>query len=463
MKARTWLATATAGALAISFGLFGAGAITSAEATTSSPSSGDVVLSTGTTGQVTFQDASGVTLTQNLTTKDKTQCDLATTDSSLISFLPAGIGALAGTAVGYQPGTNGGSIGVETAKATSGTSCTQVNFGSTSSYEALTIKLNGAALLASADKLTFTRAQFDIEAKSNLVLEATFSLGGVPVSFTTADGLTTAQSTTLYTGKSQLKTTPDGVTQQNCNVTTSADSGPDSGSSDNCKWVVVPDSPFDTVTLTPKTGAFSLEGGGDWGTDAGSHRTLFHVLSNAEGELNCDTARVATQPGAGGTITNVGITRLVNGAIDPTTKLPVACVALPYSLDTTAGEATFHKPLTTGQETAQFAMKIDRTFATPSNPLDPVQVDWEDGGLPQNVPFCVAGLIKSIDSNNLPTVDFSKVIASLDQSTTTTTTTPKTLTQYACVYKQAVTIGSDGSATANDWVYFTGDIKFPVA
>ena len=48
----------------------------------------------------------------------------------------------------------------------------------------------------------------------------------------------------------------------------------------------------------------------------------------------------------------------------------------------------------------------------------------------------------------------------LDQSTGTG---GKSLTQYSCVYKQATALNPNGSVSAVDWVYFTGDIKFPTA
>jgi hypothetical protein len=484
MRARTWIATLSATTLALTTAAAAGGLISGATAagetnsgTPSGSPAGVVTLATTSTGAgtttVSFTNAAGTksTVIQTLSTaKDK--CSLAsavtTGGSPYLSFVGKSTTG-SGAAASFLK--NG--IGVLASNNATGTACGQVNknFG-----ESLTVSLNSAnpafaSLFGSAKAKS---ANFDMNLSGNAVIKAVFYRGTVAVG-----------QAELQSGFSAPQPISDIREQlQICNY--SSNSGPQSGYNNNCFWKIEPftvkdDSgtttnpagngggalvsstaggaaDFDSVVFTPLVGDFAIQGGAGYptGSTVGGP-TSFTLESFSEGTLNCDSARIATQPGAGGAITNVGITRLVNGAINPATGLPVTCVALPYSLDTTADAATFHKPLTTGQETAQFALKIDRAFATPTNPLAAVKVDWEDGAGSHNVPFCATGVITSIDSaTGLPTVDFSKVTTALDQSA-------DALVQYACVYSQSVSIGANGSATASDWVYFTGDIKFPTA
>jgi len=66
-----------------------------------------------------------------------------------------------------------------------------------------------------------------------------------------------------------------------------SDSGPDSGSSDNCRWIINDLGQQFTVETVPGGGEFSLEGGGDWAGAADANNSVIWLTYVTEGDLKC--------------------------------------------------------------------------------------------------------------------------------------------------------------------------------
>ena len=254
-----------------------------------------------------------------------------------------------------------GSIGVKEKK--SGTSCYQVNSPTT---EQLRLKVGpGVAGLMSSSALA-SSAFLDLELKQSARILATVSLGGVTKATYELQSGTTIGSPALGT------TTPF-----TCN--NPADSGPDSGVNDNCRWPISAPSWlgaddgvfFDTITLKAVNGAFSLEGGGDGTVLPQSPTTTPNasVIEIVDGVIDCG-GQTRTEP-ASGDEPQVTVHRL--GNVGATT-----CAAVPYALSNASRTAQFLKPLDS-QTNAQFVWDLLWQFPqqTGSTALPELKIDFE--------------------------------------------------------------------------------------
>ena len=222
----------------------------------------------------------------------------------------------------------------------------------------------------------------------------------------------------------------------------------------NCTWKI-PGPAFDTLKLTTMAGGAWLNGGGEWGAAAAKHRTTFSLVAPVAGALDCSASRSATATGtAGATLTGASVTRLGNA---PTAGATPPCVAIPYTLDAASNVATFHKPATGSQSTAQFVVTLNRFYAKNAPfPVTVPLVDWEDGVGTHKLALCPAGLVGPTDTNGVPS-SISSARLGTDQST-------RAGLQFACVYNETKSYNSTtGALAVADYVYFTGDIKFPSA
>ena len=350
------------------------------------------------------------------------------------------------------PGYSAGSIGVSSGNKTSGTACGQVN---TDATEALSLALNPTNVATVFGPAKADSATLDIEVKSDARIRADLF-----------DGTSLVGTYELQSGSSIDAITSTGPTPIfKCRK--QSDSGPDSGSNDNCTWFInnnVPASDgtdrgrlgadFTKIMLTPSS-ASSPSRVAATGSVPAANRSVLHLESMAEGTLDCDNANVASQLGNGGVITGVDVTRLDNG--DGATG-----TALPYTprCDLPATWPPFHKPLTTLQEAAQFAIAVSRHFGTRSNPVPAAQVDWEDGTGAHDLAFCRTGVVTAIGGgpDYLPTVDWNlaNTGTGFDQSPSKTLVAVRVHLQAGFGPRHHRRLG--GSV---DWVYFTGDIKFP--
>lgn len=120
-------------------------------------------------------------------------------------------------------------------------------------------------------------AELDLELKGSAHVVIELSMNGTPVgeTFEVISGINGSDeaSVTLIPGSSI----------GSCRG--AADSGPDSGSNDNCRVILEPGVTFNAVDLSVEQGEMSLEGSGDFGNDP-AEDTIFHLV-DWDGMLDC--------------------------------------------------------------------------------------------------------------------------------------------------------------------------------
>lgn len=254
----------------------------------------------------------------------------------------------------------GGSIGVKEKR--SGTSCSQVNGPS----EQLRLSLGaGVSGLVGGTALA-SSAYLDLELKQSARIVATLSLAGV-----------TQATYELQSGSTIALPPLTSTVPFTCN--NPADSGPDSGVNDNCRWPISVPSWlgaddgvfFDTITLKAVNGSFSLEGGGDGTVLPQSPTTTPNasVIEIIEGTITCGgqtrtEAASADEP-------QVTVYRLGNVGT-------ASCAPVPYTLSNASQAAQFLKPLD-GQTSAQFVWDMAWQFPQEagSTTLPGLKIDYE--------------------------------------------------------------------------------------
>jgi hypothetical protein len=103
-----------------------------------------------------------------------------------------------------------------------------------------------------------------------------------------------------------------------------SDSGPDSGPNDNCTWPFT--ATYDTLELRAVAGAFSFEGGGDFGAQAAQNYSQF-TLIRADGFIGCLASNNEATESAFFVDSHV-------------TRIDLCSVAIPYLLEHRAGTPT---------------------------------------------------------------------------------------------------------------------------
>lgn len=330
-----------------------------------------LALNTGASNTVALVSGSGRT-TQTL--GSGSDCAMTQGGAGLVEF--SGTGSLGA-------GLSAARIGVRAKKNAAGTSCSAVD---ASAGESLTmsIKSGVGGLLAAS-------ASLDIDLKQNAQILATATRAGRPVPggrFELRSGSTISTPSALPGGP-----VPAGNVWT-CN--NPSDSGPDSGTNNNCRWEISAPSwtgltedgvVFDSLTLTAVLGAFSVMGGADGAVDDPLYPMPGYfgddqdasVLELVEGAISCDqTASLRTST----SVPSSSWKRL--GNIDGS-----ACAAYPYSTSTGrdgAGSfARFTKPL--DFETKSQAIWTT-TFLVPGGTILPATMDLEEGLGPQPLLDC---------------------------------------------------------------------------
>jgi hypothetical protein len=267
---------------------------------------------------------------------------------------------------------SGGSLGVKEKK--SGTSCSMVD----ATAEGLRLTLGSGLATELGGTAVASSAYLDVELKQDAQILATL---------TTPSGGT--EYFELRSGSTVDTPAPTGVTVPDGHVTVCnmpADSGPDSGVNDHCRWPISAPSwetpsddgiMFTSMTLRAANGSFSLDGGSDGSVlpEAPLSPPTASIIELVDGTLDCrETTRTIL---ADGDAPEVFVSRLDNADGSD-------CSVVPYSLSTEPGLARFLKPLDT-QTTAQFIWDI--TWALPerdaslqpTTALQDLKIDYETG------------------------------------------------------------------------------------
>jgi hypothetical protein len=299
-----------------------------------------------------------------------------------------------------------------------GVSCAQVN---ASAAETLVLTLPGKAADA---------AVLDVEVQKDAVIIATLSLGTNP-----------KVTRTLRSGQAAINA-PEGDFL--C-VPGSTSSAPNSGTSDNCRWVIE-DVLFDRIELRAVQGEFSLEGGSDGAVPvnpistnpqeptgaAWPTTTSYFAIANG---INCTTPVTITGTGME---PNVTITRV--------TDLDGTCVTIPYNLSGGNGEFTFNKPV--GAAYAQFYIDVDWK-AVPGGELKKTSIDYLYGSPEVPLNWCPQ-VVFSANGGPLNTTQ----AAGLPDQETAANSPAK---EFACVLNSASSGPASGYITIKQRIYLLGD------
>lgn len=427
MRARSRIAVLAAGTLGLSVALVSTGSLSTANASGPTAQPAGALTLTTFTGSTTGDAWSFGSTTQSVGAVPGT-CTLTPTSGALAPLVTL-------SATGGVPAFATHMIGVNGAPFPN-YQCAKINKYAGYAGQSLTIALNNAAVgpLHDAELGAFlaARATLDIEVTDNSKLQADLIAGGAVVG-----------TTQLWADDNKTPTTvPAGYTY--CHLPYKTWMRDTYGSKDNCTWAIDKGINFDAIKLTAITGSFSVEGGGDWGAAAASHRTTFDIVKFYDGVTTC--GEDITIGGAGD----------LSGNLVPLDVEGAPCEGgTPYTVDATDDGLTFHKPAT-ADANGQYALQVNRTFpAGTAFPAPGLIVDWEAGEGPLDLALCPAGLIEGVAPTGLPTSINTTVLAGLpDQSPVSPTTK-----QFACIYNPSTSYDTaTGVLSTSDWVWFTGDI-----
>ncbi len=432
----TLLAAALAGSLGAATLIAPAnGAAPAAEPAPVYTSAGVLSISTGTTDAVTLDvDLDGVAeATQPL--DEGRQCTLET-DESLLRF-DGYVGGAAADVASFASD----SLGVAEKK--SGVSCSEVD----APIERLVLTLNPAGVRGDLGPLLATSAYLDVDLKQSARILATAQVAGTTVgTFELQSGATIGATDPL----------PGGIVADDVFACTgAADSGPDSGPNDNCRWPISAPSwlgaddgiAFDSLSLTAINGSFALDGGADGvvlpqpPAPLPQTASFFELAQASDGILDCDETTIAitgtdTAPG-------VVVTRLQNA--DPAQ----ACELVPYTLRNGASFAQFLKPLDS-QESAQFVITLTWTLsATDPLPVPITYVNYEQGGPDIPLGWCPDPLFSG-----------DTLVGIANPSTVPDQEPALASTQYSCLGTQNARVvnGDPDTVIVTEQVYAYGDI-----
>jgi hypothetical protein len=285
------------------------------------------------------------------------------TDESLLA-IDGYVGTSSKDAASYDEG----SLGVAEKK--SGVSCREVDAGSA---ERLVLALNPANVRTDLGPLLAASASLDVDLKQSArILATAYKDGGAVGWFELQSGATIGTSDPL----------PDGVPAPDAihTCTTDADSGPDAGINDNCRWPISEndDIVFDALELLALNGSFGLDGGSDGAVPplppaalpAGA--SFFELVQQVDGVLDCNETTIALQPD--GDAPGVVVQRIDNA--DPSET----CELVPYTLSNGTNFIQFLKPLDE-QISAQFIVTVTWPLsAADPLPIPATTLDYEAPG-----------------------------------------------------------------------------------
>lgn len=334
-----------------------------------------------------------------------------------------------------------GSIGVAEKK--SGTSCYRVD----SPSEALDLKL-GKALPA---RTIAASAFLDLELKQSARILATLKL-------TDSKGNPATQAKyELQSGATTGLAPLPGTTGTPATCTGSADSGPDSGTSDNCRWAI--SSPswtgaddgvyFDEIVLEAVNGSFSLEGGSD-GTYAPAPSTAVapadadaSIIQVVDSTLTCGQKTQTLAADSTTSTPEVTVSRLDNADGS-------ACVPVPYTVSNGPGFGQFLKPLNS-QAAAQLLWDTKWTFpATAGTTRIPdLKIDYEVGNGFVPLGWCPSPVYTNGVFTGLGAIPGT----SQDQDGTLDGV------QFACVVSRTSLASGTDQVVSRDVVYVYGDAR----
>jgi len=326
-----------------------------------------------------------------------------------------------------------------------GTACGRV---SESKNEVLSLAVGSATELGDAN--AFDRLELDIEVKGDVVLELEISFDGPTRTYT------------LRAGSLVADPSPEGFESDPNNLEfrcrAASDSGPDSGPSDNCRWII--NDVGRSFKIKPKLGEFSLEGGADYsGTEAALNRT-FIFLTRADGILDCGD-QIETGDATAGIACEV--TRLDNAN----------CVPVPYVFRTDiADDGTQTCVLETDMGTQQLIANIFASYGAEEqeggdpklleewDPSPLSRVIFNNSPIDYPIPPCLGLTLTNIDLASDPRIGpdpileinqtYDRVHDAVDDDNDTI--------EFACAFMRREVFETD--MQGNDWTRVEEGIQF---
>jgi hypothetical protein len=245
---------------------------------------------------------------------------------------------------------------------------------------------------------SFYKLVIDLEVKQNARFALQVLRAGVPFG---APWILESGSSISMPGN-----TSDGDNPYAC--TARSDSGPDSGSNDNCRWVI--EAVGDGFTLTALMGEGSLEGGGDFGSAAWYNNTQIYLTDAEIGLMGCaeppgddaDGSPYTSVIGDGDERAMCAVARFDTGSIPNVAGCSTNVAYLFRTVSTGIGGCEIAK--TPGE---QVAAVMDITFPPePRVELDtksPTQITFPGNTTPLDIPLCRGTIV--YDGSGTPSIE----------------------------------------------------------
>jgi hypothetical protein len=251
-----------------------------------------------------------------------------------------------------------------------GTACGRVSFDKT---EAIGLALGSgipALAIGATPANAYDRLEIDVEVKGDVDLSLAVTFEGRTTTYRLLAGSGVVPAGTADPENKVLR---PGDQTYKCSAAT--DGGADSGSRDNCRWII--EDLGTSFKIIPHSGEFSLEGGGDF-DNVIANRTFIY-LTEADGILDCgdtisaDSSRISCE-----------VTRLTNPG----------CTAVPYVFR--ASESETSCTLTSDMGDQQLVANLFVDYGA-----EPARTTTNLGGLQEWLP---AALSKVVFAQDLPEV-----------------------------------------------------------
>ena len=345
------------------------------------------------------------------------------------------------------PGFGPTSIGVY--DGAQGVACYRV---SADAFESLTFGL-GSFTTGDIGANAYDRIELDLEVKKDAkIILTTYIAGSISRVYELRSGGSIVAGDGLFPAADGSWPEADPANRV-VNCSARSDSGPDSGPSDNCRWII--NDLGQTFKIEAAVGEFSLEGGGDWGADADDNNSIIHLTWVVEGDLICGgtTPTIDVGAGEGGSCVVAGPPRPESGT----------CTTVSYVLrsfdDTQQGCEFIKAP---GQYVASMTITFPYEPRTELDSVPPTTVEFSDGagGLVAYtpVPFCTGTVGGTADN---PTIE--EVLTGTTRPPGYVDVIPETpIVDWACILEQTVEhMGplSDPQMQVTQRVLFWGDFR----
>ena len=401
-------------------------------------------LQLGTTNQFVLEVSAAEKYYQPFSVEPKGSCLVDWLSGTPYGLLWAAVGQAAdGSRNWVKPGFGATSLGAWDGP--KGTPCSRVSY---SANEAMRFGLGPdvASKTVQGDRTyanAFDRLELDIEVKADVVLQLVTYIGGVETGrfyLQTGASITSAAVAPKSDGQ-PVDSTP-AVPVVSCRAR--SDSGPDSGPSDNCRWVIK-DIIGQSFMIRPLVGEFSLEGGGDWegmGSDIYlASQSYIHLTWVDEGELFCGGSTSELQ---GAT------TCQVSGA--PAGYCPTSRIL--YFFREVAGTSKGCEFIKASS--GQLVASMEITFPPEPDDLNATKVLFPkpDGSYAPFVPTLCTGTVVGLDAN--PTI--KEVLETVKPAGYVDVVPATAAADWACILDQKVIDASDPAPTG--WVQVYQRILF---